>query len=160
MPLSFLHHRYVEICSQMAATAKNAEIREQWTKLAEQWRQKAEADENQDPLPVATLQAPTLVPEATTPLQQNSVATLRAPILVPEAATLLQQRPVAAPQAPTLVPETTTPLQQKPVAAPQAPTLVPETTTPPQQKPLAETSNTGRLDDIWANIASHINLED
>jgi hypothetical protein len=79
----------------MAATAKDAEIREQWTELAEQWRQRAEADEHQDPLPVAAPQAPALVPEATTPLQQE---------------------PVAAPQAPTLVPEATTPRQQKPVA--------------------------------------------
>jgi hypothetical protein len=139
MPLSFLYRGHAEICSQMAATAKDAEIREQWTELAEQWRQRAEADEHQDPLPVAAPQAPALVPEATTPLQQE---------------------PVAAPQAPTLVREATTPLQQEPVAAPQAPTLVPEATTPRQQKPVAVTSNSGGLDDVWAKIAAPINLGD
>ena len=72
MPLSFLYRGHAEICSQMAATAKDAEIREQWTELAEQWRQKAEADEHQEPLSMAAPQAPTLVPEAA--LQEEPVA--------------------------------------------------------------------------------------
>ena len=143
MALSFLYRCHAEICSRMAATAKDAEIREQWTKLTEQWRLKAEADEHQAPLIVAApnsaCQAPCLVPVATTPPPQE---------------------PVAVPQAPSLVPEATTPLPQEPVVALRVPSLVPEATTPQAQEPVAATSNPGGLDAIWAKIAAPIDLGD
>src|SRR5664279_4726374 len=108
MPLSFLYRCHAEICSRMAATAKDAEIRERWTELTEQWRQKAEADEHQAPLFVTA-----------------SNSAYQALSLVPEATPTLRLEPVAAPQAPSLIPEATTPLPQEPMAAPPVPSLVP-----------------------------------
>jgi hypothetical protein len=142
MPLSFLYRGHAEICSWMAATAKDAEIREQWTELSEHWRSKAEADAHQAPLFVSA-----------------SNSAYQSPNLVPEVMTPLAQEPVAAAQAPGFVCEATTPMQE-PLTVPQGPSLVAEATPTLHQEPVPATSNAGGLDAIWAKIAGPINLGD
>jgi hypothetical protein len=45
MVLSSLFLRNAALCVEMASAAKSAEVREQWLTLANQWQQKAEADQ-------------------------------------------------------------------------------------------------------------------
>ena len=45
MSLLSVYQAHVAVCSQMAASAKDLEIRNCWVELADQWRQKAKACE-------------------------------------------------------------------------------------------------------------------
>ena len=134
MSLSFIYSRYIEMCVEMAAASKSREIREQWTKLGEQWREKAAADEHrQDSLHTATRNlTPTSVLEA--PPVQKPEATAN----YASASELKQQGHEAAQQL-------------------RLPTLIPDAA--PVQQKSEPTSQQAALSDIWATIASPINLE-
>ena len=115
MSLSDLYRCHVEMCFQMAAASKNAEVRQQWTKLGERWRQKAEADEHANSH------------ELTLNLVKGR-----------SGLELAQRKLEAAPNsAPTLILGGAS-LEQKAKPAPL---------------------RSGSLSDIWARIASPINLE-
>ena len=135
MSLSFLYRSHVEMCFQMAATTTNPEVREQWTKLGERWRQKAEADGHQVPLHKATANlGPTPVPDVA-PVQQFDARL--------DGATCTSSAEIT---------------QQKCEAAPNlAPTLISEVV-PLQEKAKPKPSHAGDLSDIWTKIASPINL--
>ena len=65
MSLLFLFHRNAELCLQMAAAAKSAEIRQEWTVLAKQWQHKAESHKAvsaSEPTHQSVRSSPSLVP--------------------------------------------------------------------------------------------------
>jgi hypothetical protein len=135
MSLSDLYRCHIEMCFQMAAASKNPEVREQWTKLGERWRQKAEAPEHKIPYQVTPSLAVPVVPEGV-PLQPLKVTPNLAK--APPSLEVAQPKLVATPNsAPALVLDGAS-LQQKAKPAPL---------------------QSGSLNDIWARIASPINLE-
>jgi hypothetical protein len=137
MSLSDLYRCHVEMCFQMAAASKHVEVRQQWTKLGERWRQKAEADEHNSPREVTPNLAVAVVPELA-PLQPKLKVT---PNLAKGRSSLeiAQQKLEPAPSsAPTVILNGAS-LEQKAKRAPL---------------------DSGGLSDIWARIASPINLGD
>ena len=162
----------------MAAVSKSAEIREQWTKLGEEWRQRAEAEDQVGLNEAMPNLASTLVAEVL-PIQPNSEVSLHVATGMPTAEIEQQKLETVPNLNPTLVPDavqlqnldvslhvaTDTPIseieQQELEAVPNlAPTLIPDTVQlqeepePPPGPPLFDGSS-----GIWARIASPVDLE-
>ena len=140
MSLSVICRTYSEMCFQSAATSQSAEIREQWTRLGEQWRKKAEADEHQDGPKKATPNTARTAVLDVTPTQKRPEAIFNLASNAITSALAQQKREATsklADESPTLIPE--------------GPDL--------QQKAGSTTAHVKELSDIWARIASPIDLE-
>jgi hypothetical protein len=58
MSLSSVYEAHAAVCSKMAASARDLEIRNRWIELADQWRQKARACEVLSPAPTPLQSSP------------------------------------------------------------------------------------------------------
>jgi hypothetical protein len=155
MALSWLFRRNAEICKEMAAAAKNIEVRDQWVELAQGWQKKAEADE------LLEKTATSAAPPHSANLTQANLEKSPAPHVVPE-----QLEPKVMPEQ--LEPETTQ-QQPEPQVTPDQPALVPlEMPMPTIEKaisrrsyssPLEVVDDTGAVDEFWRRAIADIRTQ-
>jgi hypothetical protein len=163
----------------MAAMSRSTQIREQWSKLGEEWQQKAEKEDQVDLNEAPPNLASTLVPEVL-PAQQNlDEVSLHLPTLMPTSEVEQQKLETVRNLTPTLIPDavqlqdldvslyvaTGMPIseieqERLEAVANLAPTLIPdavqlqEKPKPAPRPPLFDGSSA-----IWGEIASPIDLE-